>query len=322
MYNPIYLSLSASSGCVGSGDAMRDWCCRKGQVGSAAPETVQFIARCLEELDDVTKKATTVLKANDAHQEKLALLLRQGAPQQEIQRAQAAVFPPSIAASVRGCTSLEQIRQLTAPFRPPPRPTKAMQAREAGLGPLADALLAGRGCDITYDHIAQLGMADKAVGSQAILEEGLVALIAEAICKDATTFALLDALKPPLLTSQLRQPDTDTKTSAPFEMYFDFSMPVTRLKPHHVLAVNRGEQQKILRVSLQFFEETISVFEMDIRRGPLGAVVPARMPPPQGGTTRLFSHKQLSALLDTAIHTAWTQTLKVSNHPYAQGSHM
>src|SRR6202035_1604423 len=130
------------------------------------------------------------------------------------------------------------------PFKPKRR-TKAEIAREAGLEPLAELLLAQPEND-PQALAAPFVDADKQVADVAAALEGARAILVERFAEDADLIGSLRAQmwSNGLLTSRVRK---GKKTEGEkFKDYFDFSEPLTKLPSHRILAMFRGEKEEIL----------------------------------------------------------------------------
>ena len=123
-------------------------------------------------------------------------------------------------------------------------------AREKGLAPLAEALLAARGPSPTADELAQpvTSMAEKGVENAEAALAGAGDIIAEDLSDDAALRGRLRALLH--RTGIIRTTGCDENDTV-YTMYHDFSEPVRKLQSHRVLAINRGEKEGKLKVTLE-----------------------------------------------------------------------
>jgi len=152
-------------------------------------------------------------------------------------------------AQIRAADSKARLEDLYLPYKPKRR-TKAQIAREAGLEPLADLLLA----DPTRDPRAEAeGFvdADKGVADANAALEGARAILVERFAEDAD---LLGELRETMaargsLTSKVRE--GQEQKGAKFADYFEFGEPFTRLPAHRVLALFRGEKEEVLDLTLE-----------------------------------------------------------------------
>ncbi|MGQ0710817.1 MAG: Tex family protein [Rhodoferax sp.] len=167
---------------------------------------------------------------------------------------------PALAAAIAGAPTKQEVEDLYLPFKPKRR-TKGMIAREAGLEPLADALLA----DPTLDP-AQAAqpyvLADKTAAGddfstvQAVLD-GVRDLLSERWAEDPALVQNLRAWAwdTGLLQSRkLDGKDENQPEVAKFRDYFDYEEPMARVPSHRALAVFRGRAQEFLDAKLVFPE--------------------------------------------------------------------
>ncbi|HEU5157485.1 MAG TPA: Tex family protein [Streptosporangiaceae bacterium] len=150
-------------------------------------------------------------------------------------------------ARILAADSKARLEDIYLPFKPKRR-TKAQIAREAGLEPLADRLLADPTCD-PRATAAEFVDADKGVADAAAALEGARAILVERFAEDAD---LIGELRERMwsrgrLVSRVR-PGKEEE-GAKFADYFEFAEPFTRLPSHRVLAIFRGEKEEILDVT-------------------------------------------------------------------------
>ncbi|GJE03541.1 Tex family protein [Methylobacterium isbiliense] len=141
-----------------------------------------------------------------------------------------------------------RLEDLYLPYKPRRR-TKAQIAREAGLGPLAEALLSDPS-RTPLEAAAAYVDADKGVATPEAALEGARAILVERFAEDAE---LVGTLRESFwsrgrLVSSVRAGKAEA--GAKFSDYFDFSEPLTRLPSHRVLALFRGEKEEVLDLRL------------------------------------------------------------------------
>ncbi|MDR1674679.1 MAG: RNA-binding transcriptional accessory protein [Oscillospiraceae bacterium] len=215
--------------------------------------TIPFIARYRKEatggMDDVTlrkldERLTYLRNLENRKEEVIRLIDEQGKLTDELE------------AQIRKAEVLQRVEDLYKPYKQK-RATRASKARERGLQPLADLIVkqeirTGFPEDFAKDYISEeLGVPDAESALQ-----GACDIIAENISDDADiTAAIRDVFhKQGLLNvSALEIPaesETGEKAEAykKYENYYDFSESVSRIPNHRILAVNRGENEKILKV--------------------------------------------------------------------------
>ncbi|GAB3870513.1 Tex family protein [Kibdelosporangium lantanae] len=149
---------------------------------------------------------------------------------------------------IREADSKARLEDIYLPFKPKRR-TKAQIAREAGLEPLADQLLA----DPTLNPQETAGAfvdAEKNVADAAAALEGARAILVERFGEDAD---LIGELRERMwsqgrLAAKVREGKEEA--GAKFADYFDFAEPFTRLPSHRILAMFRGEKEEVLDLTL------------------------------------------------------------------------
>ena len=152
---------------------------------------------------------------------------------------------PELEAQVRESTRLQQVEDLYRPFRPK-RNTRGSKAREAGLEPLAQALLIGELAPLVA---AEKYINEKVPDAEAALR-GAMDIVAEDFA-DAADNRMI-ARRRTWDKAVLVVKASDEKAQSVYEMYYEYSEPVAKIPPHRVLAINRGEKEEFLKVSLDF----------------------------------------------------------------------
>ncbi|WP_432872606.1 Tex family protein [Microbispora rosea] len=168
----------------------------------------------------------------------------------------------ALEARIMEADSKARLEDIYLPFKPKRR-TKAQIARELGLEPLADALLADPSLDpqATAEGYVREGVADAAAAL-----EGARAILVERFAEDAD---LIGDLRERMwsrgrLISQVREDKQES--GAKFSDYFDFSEPFTRLPSHRILAMFRGEKEEVLTLALDPEAEEPNDYEARIAR--------------------------------------------------------
>ncbi|HWH00324.1 MAG TPA: Tex family protein [Pilimelia sp.] len=159
-----------------------------------------------------------------------------------------------LAAQLLAADSKARLEDIYLPYKPKRR-TRAQIAREAGLEPLADALLADPGLDPRAAAGAYVD-AEKGVADAATALEGARAILVERFAEEAD---LIGALRERMwsrgwLVSKVRE--GRQSEGAKFADYFDFAEPFTRLPAHRVLALFRGEKEQVLELTMEPEEPT------------------------------------------------------------------
>lgn len=166
---------------------------------------------------------------------------------------------PEIKKAIIESTKLAEIEDIYRPYREKKK-TRATEAKRKGLEPLAVYLLsfptegdvlAEAAKYVTVEVTEELEKADMVIKDVNEALQGAKDIIAEVVSDEAEYRKWIRRhfeLKG-VLTTEVRDADIDEKKV--YEMYYDYSEPVRTIKLHRVLAVNRGEAEKVLRVSVQ-----------------------------------------------------------------------
>ncbi|MFI9100344.1 Tex family protein [Streptomyces fildesensis] len=155
----------------------------------------------------------------------------------------------TLKAQILAADSKARLEDIYLPFKSKRR-TKAQIAREAGLEPLADALLADPGLD-PQTVAAGYADADKGVEDAAAALEGARSILTERFSEDAD---LVGELRTRMwsrgrLVAKVREGREEA--GAKFSDYFDFTEPFAKLPSHRVLAMLRGEKEDVLDLTLE-----------------------------------------------------------------------
>jgi uncharacterized protein len=150
--------------------------------------------------------------------------------------------------------TLVVVEDLYRPYRPK-RKTRASVAREKGLGELADFILAQETDKPVTTEAEKYLSEEKGVATVAEALQGAKDIIAEGISDEADYRLYIRNLTVAegIITSVAK----DEKTQSVYEMYYSFEEPVKKIAGHRVLALNRGEAEKILTVKVNAPEERI-----------------------------------------------------------------
>ncbi|MEZ3453667.1 MAG: RNA-binding transcriptional accessory protein [Oscillospiraceae bacterium] len=207
-------------------------------------KTIPFIARYRKELtgslDDqllreIFDRLTYLRNLEKRKEEVAASITEQGKMTDEI------------AAAIEKAAALVEVEDIYRPFKPK-RKTRGSVARERGLEPLADFIMAQ---NIAADPNAEAENyidPEKDVPDGAVALQGAMDIIAEDISDDAELRKTLRAMitKEGMVSSKAADPEEETV----YSNYYDFSEPVFRIAGHRVLAIDRGEREDKLKVSV------------------------------------------------------------------------
>ncbi|MBQ9299698.1 MAG: RNA-binding transcriptional accessory protein, partial [Clostridia bacterium] len=213
-----------------------------------AGNTIPFIARYRKEmtgsLDDQVLRELS---------ERLEYLRNLAKRREEIEKAltEQGVLTDALKSQLAQAQTLAEIEDLYRPYRPKRR-TRATIAKERGLEPLALWLSLQLPKGDPPAEAAKFINAEKDVPDAEAALAGARDIIAEQISDDA-------ALRKELRSLLLREGVIETKAAkeedSVYSMYYDYRESVPRMAAHRVLAVNRGEREEFLRVSLMAPEE-------------------------------------------------------------------
>lgn len=155
---------------------------------------------------------------------------------------------PELAQKIKATEKLRELEDLYLPYKPKKR-TRATVARERGLEPLAEMMLkqeATNGSPV--DLAAAFIDPDNDVPDAEAALAGARDIVAETVSDDADIRKIVRhyTRKHAILTVKAK----DAEAVNDYEMYCEFSEPVSKIVPHRILAINRGEREKMLSVSV------------------------------------------------------------------------
>ncbi len=215
--------------------------------------TVPFIARYRKELtgslDEVAIRAV-----EDRHAYYRDLLDRRRTVLRSID--EQGKLSPELKAKIETTWVKAELEDLYLPYKPKKR-TKATLARERGLEPLLDSLLADdSGADpflISEPFIKD----EDGLRSPSECMEGAGHLLAERLSEDAAIRAWLrlEFHEHGVLKSDLREERKADQAALRFRPYFDFAEPIKKIPSHRLLALRRGEKEDVLTVKLKVDRE-------------------------------------------------------------------
>ena len=205
--------------------------------------TIPFIARYRKEMhgamDDTTlrdleTRLTYLRNLQQRRDEVKKSIDNQGKLTQELSEA------------IDAAATMTEVEDLYRPYKQKRR-TRGSIAREKGLDPLAQAIFAQDGQDIqklAKDFINE----EKGVATAEEAIAGALDIIAENLSDDAGIRKALRELcsRRGSLVSKAADPEADTV----YKLYYDFNQPISRLLDHQILAINRGEKEDILKVTV------------------------------------------------------------------------
>jgi uncharacterized protein len=158
------------------------------------------------------------------------------------------VLTPELKADVETADTLQRLEDLYRPYKPKRR-TRAIIARERGLQPLADLVLA-QTLEGDRDRLAQPFLTDD-VPSVEDAYAGARDIVAEAIADAPEVRADMRRLVQRHGTLTVAVADESKDPKGVYQMYYSFFVDFRALRPHQILAINRGEREGVLKVSLE-----------------------------------------------------------------------
>ena len=149
----------------------------------------------------------------------------------------------ALSAAIDQATTMTEVEDLYRPFKQKRR-TRGSVAREKGLEPLAKAIFAQDGQNPANLAAAYLDE-EKGVSTIEDALAGASDIIAEDLSDDASIRKSLRELmnRKAILLCKAADADTDSV----YRLYYDFSLPISRLQDHQILAINRGEKEGMLK---------------------------------------------------------------------------
>jgi len=161
---------------------------------------------------------------------------------------------PELAAAIEAATSLQLVEDLYLPYKPKRR-TRASVARERGLQPLADQLLAQQD-NRPPAALATAFLSDEVTDTEAALA-GARDILAEQLTEDAAVRgeARRLALQRAVVICRAAGEQADVDPGGKYRLYYDAALPLAELQPHQALAIDRGEADGALKVSLALPED-------------------------------------------------------------------
>lgn len=148
--------------------------------------------------------------------------------------------------------TITELEDLYQPFKPKRR-TRAAAARERGLQPLADLILTQDRAKLTAEQIAADYVSEE-VPTPADALAGARDIVAESISDSPEVRREVRAKAMQFGLMQVSKIDSAPDEKKVYELYYAYEARLSNLKPYQVLAINRGEEEKILRVNIDIAE--------------------------------------------------------------------
>jgi uncharacterized protein len=206
---------------------------RKEVTGSLDEEQIRAIQARLGYLRNLAARKATVLKSI-AEQGKLT---------------------PELEAAIQAAATLQEVEDLYLPYKPKRR-TRATIARERGLEPLAEMMLAQEIAAGAPESYAEAFLSDEVPTVEDALA-GARDIVAEVAAEDAEVrrHVRQRTFDEAVLACSLTDEAADAEGK--YRTYYDFSEPLRAVPPHRLLAINRGERDGALKVRLAVYEDDL-----------------------------------------------------------------
>ena len=195
-----------------------------------------------EQLRTLSERLTYLRNLEDKKQQVLGSIEEQGKLTDELKE------------KILAAQTLVVVEDLYRPYRPK-RKTRASVAKEKGLDGLAQYILAQNTATAVEEEAAKYVSEEKGVATAAEALQGAKDILAESISDEAEhrLYIRNATMEEGIITSVAK----DEKAQSVYEMYYNFEEPVKKVAGHRVLALNRGETEKILTVKVNAPEERI-----------------------------------------------------------------
>lgn len=215
--------------------------------------TIPFIARYRKEvtgglsdnvLRDMDERLKYLRNLEERKDEVIRLIDEQGKLTDELRK------------DIEDATVLQRVEDLYKPYKKK-KATRASKAKEKGLAPLADIIRAQSPQDKSLEEITKPFIdPEKEVNTHDEAVQGACDIIAEEISEDADLIEKLREMT--YEAAVLCTEAVDSEEKSVYDMYYDRSERVKDVPNHRILAINRGEKDKKLKVKLQMDEEQVA----------------------------------------------------------------
>ncbi|NSJ92635.1 RNA-binding transcriptional accessory protein, partial [Coprococcus sp. MSK.21.13] len=215
--------------------------------------TIPFIARYRKEvtggLTDLTlrelfQRLTYLRNLNGRKEDVIRIIEEQGKLTEEIK------------SSILKCETITEVEDIYRPFRPKRR-TRATIAEEKGLKPLAELILLGEFKGDLREEAGKYINDEKEVNSVEEALAGAVDIISEIISDKAEYRKWIRNF---VNKEGVIETSGESKEPTPYEMYYSYREEVKKIPSHRILAINRGEKEKILSVKITCDMEKIELY--------------------------------------------------------------
>ncbi|EKO1913539.1 RNA-binding transcriptional accessory protein [Clostridium botulinum] len=212
--------------------------------------TVPFIARYRKEvtggmsdetLRELFERLTYLRNLSSKKEDVIRLIEEQGKLTEELK------------ISIINCKTVTEVEDLYRPYRPKRR-TRATIAEGKGLKPLAETILEGNFKEDIKVYATQFENEEKEVKTIEDALQGAMDIISEVISDEAEYRKWIRNF---VFNEGVIETKGESKEPTPYEMYYDYKENVKNIPPHRILAINRGEKEKILTAKVICNEDKI-----------------------------------------------------------------
>lgn len=218
--------------------------------------TIPFIARYRKEATGALDEEA-IRKINEVYEYQVNLLKRK----EDVIRLidEKGLLTEELKKSILACSKLVEVEDLYRPYKEKKK-TKATEAIKNGLEPLAKKIMSFPK-EGSLDLLAKPYLNEN-VKTTTDAIQGASYIIAEWISDNAyyRKYIRLYIFKNGTITSKIKKNKEEEDKNKIYEMYYDYNESVKRVKPHRILAMNRGEKEGILSVSLDFNKDEITAY--------------------------------------------------------------
>lgn len=205
--------------------------------------TVPFIARYRKErtgglsdviLRDLSERLVYLRNLNERKEDIIRIIEEQGKLDEELRN------------KIIASETLAEVEDLYRPYKPKKR-TRATIALEKGLKPLSDIILSGSCSEKIEDIALSYVNEEKEVNSAEEALQSAMDIVSENISDDAD---FRKWIRNYIIKNGIIETKGASTEKTPYEMYYDFKEAIRTIPSHRILAINRGEKEKVLSVKL------------------------------------------------------------------------
>ena len=216
--------------------------------------TIPFIARYRKEKTGSLDEEQ-IRKINEVYEYQVSLLKRK----EDVIRLidEKGLLTDELRDNIMKCDKLVEVEDLYRPYKEKKK-TKATEAIKNGLEPLAKIIMSFPN-NLDIDTTAQKYLNDNVKTTEEAIQ-GAKYIIAEWISDNASYRKWIrnNMFHKGVVTSKVKKNATDENKT--YEMYYEYNEPVKYIKPHRILAINRGEKEDILSINIEINNEEIQTY--------------------------------------------------------------